>query len=112
MAGVFGGANFGRFTVLGETDFITAGDVDRLAVLSKLDLLLHKGVNLKFIYEFFDRNRDASNHRDGQERYTIGLEPFVTQFLQVGIFYRVNRFIPQNVTQNQDRLIMQFHVFF
>jgi hypothetical protein len=84
----------------------------RRRLLGELNFWVHQGVNLKFAYEFFDRNRDISNDRDGQERFTFGLEPFVTQFLQVRLFYRLNRFIPQNASQNQDELLLQFHVFF
>lgn len=112
VLGIFGGVNFGRFSLLGEGDFIKAGNIDRFAGLAELNFLIQRGFNFKITYEFFDRNRDVSNDRDGQERITLGVEPFITQFLQAGLFYRINRFIPQNVTQNQDQLILQFHVFF
>ncbi len=109
--GAFAGMNFGRFTLLGEGDFINDGDIDRFAGIAELNFLIQRGLNFKVAYEFFDRNRDISNENDGQERITLGLEPFITQFLQVGIFYRINRFIPQNVPLNQDQLTIQFHVF-
>ena len=111
VIGAFAGVNFGRFTLLGEGDFINDGDIDRFAGLAELNFLISQGFNFKFTYEFFDRNRDVSNDRDGQERITLGVEPFITQFMQVGLFYRINRFIPKNVTDNQDQLTIQFHVF-
>jgi len=86
--------------------------VDELATLAELNYLITQGFNFKFTYEFFDRNRDVSNERDGQERYTMGVEPFVAQFVQLRAFYRINRFIPQNAAQNQDQAILEFHVFF
>jgi hypothetical protein len=110
--GAFGGANFGRFTMLGEVDFITEGDVDQLATLAELNYLIAQGFNFKFTYEVFDRNWDVSIDRDGQERYTLGVEPFIMQFVQLRAFYRINRFIPQNAAQNQDQAILEFHVFF
>ncbi|MFQ5640652.1 MAG: hypothetical protein ACE5IR_21950 [bacterium] len=110
--GAFAGANFGRFTLLGEGDLITRGGVDRFAGLAEINLLLSRGLNLKTTYEFFDRNRDIPNARDGQERFTLGVEPFLTQFMQLGIFYRFNRFIPQNAQLNRDQLFVQFHFFF
>ena len=112
VVGPFGGANFGRFTVLGEIDFITRGDVDQLATLAELNYLITEGFNFKFTYEVFDRNYDVSIERDGQERYTLGVEPFVMQFVQLRAFYRINKFIPQNAAQNQDQAILEFHVFF
>ena len=112
MHGAFGGVNAGRFTLLGETDWIVTGDTDRFAALAELSFLVRKGINSKAVYEFFDRNREVANERDGQSRLTLGLEPFLTQFLQVGLYYRLNDFVPQNVSQNQDQLVLQFHVFF
>src|SRR5262245_50200868 len=85
--GAFGGVNLGRFTMLGEADFITEGDVDQLATLAELNYLITKGFNFKFTYEVFDRNYDVSIDRDGQERYTLGLEPFIMQFVQLRVFY-------------------------
>jgi hypothetical protein len=111
MLGVFAGTNFGRFTFLGEADFIRQDDIWKLAGIAELNYLISRGFNFKTTYEFFDRNRDISYERDGQERITLGVEPFITQFLQIGIFYRINRFIPQNISLNQDQLIIQFHVF-
>ena len=110
--GAFGGANFGRFTLLGEIDFITEADIDRFASLAELNVLITRGFNLKATYEFFDRNTDVSNDRDGQERITLGIEPFLIQYLQIGLFYRINRFVPQALTENQDELRLQFHGFF
>ena len=112
VVGAFGGVNFGRVTLIGESDFIKDGDVDRFSSLVELDLLVARGFNVKATYEFFDRNGDISDDRDGQERVTLGVEPFITQFVQVSAFYRINRFIPQNLAENQDQLILQFHGFF
>jgi hypothetical protein len=112
VVGAFGGVNFGRFTMLGEVDFITEGDVDQLATLAELNYLITQGFNFKFTYEVFDRNYDVSIERDGQERYTVGVEPFIMQFVQLKAFYRINRFIPQNAAQNQDQAVLEFHVFF
>ena len=112
VVGTFGGVNFGRFTMLGEVDFISDGDVDQLATLAELNYLITQGFNFKFTYEVFDRNWDVSIERDGQERYTLGVEPFVTQFVQLRAFYRINEFIPQNAAQNQDQAMLEFHVFF
>jgi hypothetical protein len=106
------GVNFGRFTLLGEGDFVTNGDLDQFVGMAELNFLIRSGFNFKTVYEFFDRNRDISNDRDGQERITFGVEPFLTRFMQVGLFYRINRFIPQNVFENRDQLTAQFHVFF
>ncbi len=110
--GVFGGLNSGKFTLLGEVDFIREGNLDQRAYFAELNFLLTQGINLKGTYEFFDRNTDIPIARDGQERITIGAETFLTQFLQLSLFYRINRFIPQNIPLNEDQLTFQFHLFF
>lgn len=110
--GFFGSLVAGRFTLLGEIDFIDRGGVKKRAYFSELDLLLTKGVNLKAAYDVFDRNIQIPLERDGQERVTIGLETFPVQFFQIGLFYRFNTFIPQNVSGNEDQAEVQLHVFF
>lgn len=112
VVGAFAGSSFGRFTMLGEGDFISDDAVDRFAGLVEVDVLITRGLNFKTTYEYFDRNTDVPNDRDGQERITFGLEPFVAQFVQLSIFYRIDRFVPQATVENQDRLILQFHGFF
>jgi len=111
-AGVFGGFNYWKFTIIGEADVIQEGGTDRLATLVEANFLPRQGLNLKSTYEFFDRNRDISYQRDGQERISFGIEPVLTPFVQVAAFYRINRFIPQNLAGNQDEVLIQFHLFF
>lgn len=110
--GVFGTLVAGRFTLLGEVDFIDRGGIKKRAYFSELDFFLNKGVNLKIAYDLFDRNTSVPLKRDAQERLTLGLEIFPVQFSQVALFYRVNSFIPQNVSGNQDQAEIQLHVFF
>lgn len=110
--GFFGTMVAARFTLLGEIDFIDRGGIKKRAYFSELDLLLSKGVNLKAAYDLFDRNIHVPLERDGQERVTIGLETFLIQFFQVGLFYRFNSFIPQNTSGNQDQAEVQLHIFF
>jgi hypothetical protein len=110
--GGFGGTTFGPVTLLSEIDFIREGDIDRLAFLAEANCLVRPGLNARFTYEFFDRNRDVANEHDGQERFTLGVEPFLTPFLQVGLYYRINGFIPQNAPLNQDEVTARAHFFF
>lgn len=110
--GCFGTLVAGRFTLLGEIDFIDREGIKRRAYFSELDLLLRRGINLKVAYDLFDRNISIPLERDGQERVTIGIETFPIQFFQVGLFYRFNSFIRQNVSGNEDQAEIQFHLFF
>lgn len=112
VVGAFGGLHVGRFTLLGEADWITSGSIDRFAALAEVNVLIARGLNAKATYELFDRNRDVSADRDGQERITLGVEPFVTRFLQVRLFYRIDTFVPQNLAGNQDEVLVEVHGFF
>jgi hypothetical protein len=42
----------------------------------------------------------------------VGAEPFVAQFLQLGLYYRQNDWIPQAMGANQDEIVGRLHVFF
>lgn len=109
--GGFAGVNVGRFTFLGEADVIREGGFERLAGLAEVNFFVTRGLNVKATYELFDRDRALSTDRN-QERVTLGVEPFLTQFLQVGVFYRINRYDPSSPTANQDELKVQLHAFF
>jgi len=117
--GPFGGFNFGRLTGMEEVDFIKGVNsggyfVPQIADLSELDFLALQGVNLKATYEYYDRNTRIGLDHDGQDRLTFGIEPFVTRFLQLGLYYRINRFVPQDTVDvgNQNQIIGRAQVFF
>jgi hypothetical protein len=71
-----------------------------------------QGLNLKTTFEYFDRNTEVENKLDGQSRTTIGVEAFPIQFVQLGLYYRMNSSIPQNDLENQDRVFGRALVFF
>ncbi|MBZ0270338.1 hypothetical protein K8I85_19470 [bacterium] len=116
--GVFAGARIGSLTLLGEFDVISDdynGDVQvnhgdsRLAYV-EANLLVAKGVNVKFAYDWFDPFTDVDE--DEREMYRVGVEPFLTQFLQVRAFYRHRKAPPQLEAENADWLTTELHVFF
>ncbi len=114
--GPFAGANYGPFTALAEVAFVeqASGDstINRIAQFYELNVVPWQGINVKTTYEYFDRNTTVANRRDGQQRVTVGAEVFPIQYLQVGLYYRMNSFIPQSDAGNQDMLIGRAHVFF
>jgi hypothetical protein len=117
--GPFATANFGRFTMLGEVDFIkkantadTLPDIKQVAHFYELNFLAMQGVNLKGTYEYLDRNTAVANKHDGQDRMTFGIETFPIQHLQLALYYRLNRFVPDNDSKNQDMLLGRTQIFF
>jgi hypothetical protein len=122
MAGPFFGLAGGPIALLGEVDLIRGfnvvkGDYDvRIAAYGEANVLLRQGVNAKVAFDFLDP-------RDGRgqtaKRVRIGLEPTVTEYLQIRAFYDVRRprgffdplFSPPN-SPNQDTLTLELHLMF
>jgi hypothetical protein len=116
MYGPFAGLTFGRLTLLGEVDVIedrdaeTGDTITQVAAFTSLNFLIIRGVNFKFSYEYLDPDTDvASNTRT---RLVFGLEPFITQFFQLRLFYRRNESIPQRPSENADELFLEMHIFY
>jgi hypothetical protein len=114
MGGVWAGLSIQKFVVLGEADWIhdqfDNGEQSQLVTYSELDYQFVHGWNFKVGYEYYDPNRDiAENQRD---RVIIGIEPFITSFVHLQLFYRFNQSIPQNIPQNADELELRFHIYF
>jgi hypothetical protein len=118
--GPFVGANYGRITVMAEVDWIDRADLrsdtlpnlKQMAHFYEVNFLAMQGLNLKGTYEYFDRNTEVANRRDGQSRITTGVEVFPIQFIQLGLYYRYNKSIPQNDLENQDQIFGRALIFF
>ncbi len=118
--GGFTGVNFGRFTLMGEVDVIEersrgqeqqrAKYGDQLAAFGEVDFLVTRGFNLKVAYDFYDPRRKLKE--DERDRLTLGIETFVTQFLQLRGLYRFADSVPQKLREREDQLIFELHVFF
>jgi len=114
MYGGYAGTTFGRFTLLGEMDWLkdsdALGKVRQLMAFSELNFLIIRGMNFKVTYDFLDPNTAIGNNN--RTRLRFGLETFITQFLQASLFYRFNTSIPLDTTGNADQFIFQIHAFF
>jgi hypothetical protein len=114
-AGLFGGVNLGKVTLLGEVDTIDddsigVGGRKLMATLAEADWLVAQGHNLKFTYEWFEPNDDVDE--DEQTRASILYEWTPIQFLQLRAGVRSYDGIPQNDTQNRAQAFIQLHAFF
>lgn len=110
--GAFGGFALGMFTFLAERDYIQNDTLHSVADYAELDFLPVQGANFKFVAEFLWPDTDIPRTQNGRVRTSVGFEPFLTQFLQVGLYYRKNEWIPQNLKANQDEIFGRLHVFF
>ena len=114
VGGVWAGLRIQKFAFLGEADWIMDEEddqtVDQVATYAEVDYEVVNGWNAKVAYEYFDPNRGIEeNHRD---RVIIGLESFLTSFVQLELSYRFNQSIPQNIPQNADELQLRLHIYF
>jgi hypothetical protein len=110
--GAFGGFALGMFTVLGERDWIRQDSIYSVADYLELDFLPAKGLNFKVAGEYLWPDTRIAKAQNGRVRTVFGAEPFLTSFLQIGVYYRKNDWIPQNLAANQDELYGRLHVFF
>lgn len=125
--GVFGGYHIGPFDFLAEIDFKDeqSNPADSLAKKAfgyvkadtwfsyfSIDYLPVKGFNMKLVYEAIHPNVDIDMKKNLRERVTFGVEPFISRYLQLGLFYQFNHWVPQNAEANQDKIIMRVHTAF
>ena len=114
LYGSYIGTNFWRFTLLGEIDFIEDEQLPRranqLAGYAEINWLVFDWMNAKFSYDYFDPDRNQGN--DALTRYSIGVEPFLSQNFQLRLFYRVYNGPKNHPLDNFDQLISEMHVFF
>ena len=116
LFGFFTGLRLGKFTFLGEFDRIRDMDkenkitTNQHVLLTELNYLAFKGFNTKITYEFLDPDTDIK--KDESQRLSFGVEPFITQFFQVSLFYRWNFFRENVPVSRADELIFQIHMFF
>jgi hypothetical protein len=110
--GVFGSASLGMLTFLGERDWTKDDGIDKIEDYLEMDFLPAQGWNFKAVLESLWPDTRIPRGQINQTRLTVGAEPFVTQFLQIGLYYRLNEWIPQNTPKNQDQIVGRLHVFF
>jgi len=110
--GMFAGFSLGMFTVLGEHDLIRADSVNKEADFMEVNFLPMQGLNFKATYEYLWPDKVVPKANSGDRRLVFGVESFITQFLQLGLYYRQNDGPPQIGNNNQDEISGRFHAFF
>jgi len=107
--GVHGGAQLGRVGILAATDIIDDSVDKEFVSILEFNLLLSRGNNLKFSYEYHDPSDVIA--QNVRERYSLVWEPFLNQFTQFRAGVRENRGIPQSNAQNRTEYFLEFHLF-
>ena len=107
--GVHGGVQLGRVGILAEMDIIDDSTDKEFVSILELNLLISRGNNLKFSYEWHDPSDAIA--QNARERFSLVWEPFVNQFTQFRIGVRENRGIPQSNVQNKTEYFFELHLF-
>ena len=107
--GFHGGAQLGRVGVLAELDIIDDSTDEEVVSILELNLLLTRGNNLKFSYEYNDPSDAIA--QNARERFSLVWEPFVNQFTQFRVGVRDYRGIPQSNVQNKTEYFLELHLF-
>ena len=107
--GFHAGAQFGRVGLLAAADVIDDSSDDEFVAIAELNLLLSRGNNVKFSYEYHDPAESIA--QNARERFSLVWEPFVNQFTQLRIGARENRGIPQSDAQNRTEYFLELHLF-
>jgi hypothetical protein len=120
--GFFAGANLGRLEYHAEVDFLhddvdATGDDPAKAVgtflaYGELNYLLLDWINTKVFGEYADNDGQADMVDTAQNRFGVGIEPFLSRFLQTRLFYSVANGPETLPISNQNWLVMELHLFF
>lgn len=110
ISGINGGVQLGRVGILAEGAIIDDSRIEQRATIVEFNLLLSRGNNLKFSYEYYDPDRKI--FENARERYSVVYEPFLNQFTQLRVGYRDSRGIPQNPGFNTNLYFAELHLFF
>lgn len=111
LAGSFGMFNVGSLTLLGEVDLVRtvvpAQTVTAYAVFAEADYPLTPGVDLKFMYDFYDADKDLKS--GAMSRYSVGFEFFPVAGVEVRPVYRM--VVDQPVDTPNNELHVLFHLY-
>jgi hypothetical protein len=114
VAGLFGGASFGRLALLAEGDWGEvkdgAGSTERLLAYFEVDVLLARGLNLKLSHDWIDPDRDVGT--DARTRDTLALEYVPIPFVQLRWAARFRDGPPQVPGSRDDSVELELHLYF
>jgi len=113
--GAYLGTSPWRLTFLAEANLIrseteSGETVDRAAAHAEVDWLVVDWLNARLAYDYYDPDRELK--QDHQDRFTVGLEPFLSRFLQLRLSYVVANGIPQRPQDSAAELRAEVHLFY
>lgn len=116
--GAYAGSNLGPLEYQGEVDWIhfSASGTDQATgsflAYGELNYLLLDWINCKAFGEYADNDPNADTTNSAQNRFGFGVQPFLGRFLQTSLFYSIANGAKSRALDNQNRLVMELHLFF
>ncbi len=117
--GLLAGLNFGRLTLLAEGDIRRTRQNEQLALnksfdtyvaYGEVDLMIVRGLNLKYVHDWIDPNRSILTDR--RTRQSLGIEYVPIPFVQLRAFMR-HRDGPPQVPGSRDKQVdVELHLYF
>jgi hypothetical protein len=111
LSGAFGSLGMGRFTLIGEGDFVSTAIPTRTITGALLyveaNYAVVDGVQLKAAYDFYDPDKDVKS--GSTSRYSLGAEFFPIGGVEVRPVYRFIIEDPVDVKNNEFDLV--FHIY-
>lgn len=116
--GFFTGFNLEQLTLLQEVDFgyleqSGGPSVGTFISYTEADYLFFDWLNMKVAFNYADYDGTLPRAgSDGENRFEIGLEPFINRFFQPRLFYYIGNGVQTVPAHNQNVLLAELHFFF
>jgi hypothetical protein len=112
LYGGFGSCSIGKLTVFGELDYIRTSDAAApttgLVSYVEADYPVIQGIDLKLAYDFYDPDINVTS--GSTSRYTVGLEFFPIQGVEVRPLYRFVRETPTESKNDEFDVVIHFYI--
>lgn len=111
LFGGFGSFSYGDLTLMGEIDWVKktiVGDTTAFVLYAEADYVLTPGLDLKFIYDFYDPNKDLKT--GSMSRLSFGFEFFPISGVEVRPLYRILTEDPHDAKNNEFNLVVHFYL--
>ena len=117
--GLLAGLNFGRLTLLAEGDVRRTRQNEQLALnksfdtyvaYGEVDLMIVRGLNLKYVHDWIDPNRSILTDR--RTRQSLGFEYIPIPFVQIRAFVRHKDGPPQVPGSRDKQVDVELHLYF
>jgi hypothetical protein len=110
--GGLGSFSYDSFTLLGEVDLVkndmSGTKTDGLIMYGEMDYMVIEGVDLKFIYDFYDLDIDLQT--GAFTRYSVGFEFFPISGVEVRPLFRINKEEPTETDNNELHVLVHFYL--